>query len=48
MNSKLRIALLLPLVGLLATWSLFLTANYFELPTRGGYNDPGLRWEVYL
>ncbi len=48
MNSKLRIALLLPLVGLLVTWSLFLTANYFELPTRDGYNDPGMRWEVYL
>lgn len=48
MNSKLRIALLLPLVGLLATWSLFLTANYFELPDRGGFTRPGLHWEVYL
>lgn len=48
MNSKLRIALLLPLVGLLATWTLFLTANYFELPTRADYNAPGLRWQVYL
>lgn len=46
MNSKLRIALLLPLVGLLATWSMYLTAAYIDLPKP--YDAPGIQWTVYL
>lgn len=46
MNTKLRIALLLPLVGLLATWSMYLTAAYIELPNQ--YDSIGIRWSVYL
>mgnify|MGYP000004554484 FL=1 len=46
MNAKLRTALLLPLVGLMVTWSLYLTAAYIDLPNQ--YDSPGIRWTVYL
>ena len=46
MNSKLRTALLLPLVGLLATWSMYLTAAYIDLPNP--YEPVGIQWTVYL
>jgi hypothetical protein len=46
MNTKLRIALLLPLVGLLATWSMYLTAAYIDLPRT--YESFDIQWTVYL
>lgn len=46
MNSKLRIALLLPLVGLLATWSMYLTAAYIDLPR--GWRPEGISWSIYF
>lgn len=46
MNKKLRVALVLPLVGLLITWKLFLIAEYVDLGV--DYNTPGIRWSVYL
>ena len=46
MNKKLRLALIAPLAGLMATWSLFMVAHYFELAW--DYNYTGLKWTVYL
>ena len=46
MNLKLRLALIAPLAGLLVTWSLFMTAHYFEMGW--DYEYRGFHWTVYL